>query len=456
MISDFRFQISNLVGVGLFLLNASCSTEQSSIKTTWTADISPIIHKNCMPCHRPDGGGPFNLITYNDVAKRKSMIKYVTGIKYMPPWPADKDYRHFANEKGLTDDEIEIIKNWVDNDAPYGDSSINMAVPEFPVGSQLGVPDLVLTMRDSFLIKGENKDVFVMGKIPFEILKDTFIRAIEFVPGNRSLVHHMNGHLVSYTDKKTDINEGKHILEYNQLTESERILEALDLPNDDGSYPRLTENICNYLPSVLPVEYPEGIGGYAFPKKGAIFMNDLHYGPTPKDGWDQSSFNIFYADKKPERPLKEFYLGTYGISPVLPDLVIKPNETKEVYSEYRLKEDISLLTINPHMHLIGKSFKAYAVTPVGDTIPLIEISKWDFRWQYYYTFEKIQVLKKGTLIRAEGVYDNTADNPWNPNNPPQTIRDRDDVSMRTTDEMFQLILMYVDYKNGDENIDLSK
>ena len=445
--------------VSFLVVFTSCEVQQEvkKIEPTWTANIAPIIHENCMPCHRPSGGGPFNLIAYKDVKKRKKMIRYVTGIRYMPPWPADKEYRHFVNERGLTDDQIELLKEWIDHGAPYGDTNKVVEPPQFVEKSHLGEPDMVLTMKDSFRIDGDNLDHFVMGKIPFELPYDTFVEAIEFVPGNRNLVHHVNAHYVTYEqDQREDIYSGKYILEYNQLSESEEIFEAIGLANDDGTYPPLTENICNYLPSVVPMIYPEGIGGYKLAKKGAILMNDLHYGPTPKDAWDQSSFNIFFADKEPERPMKEFYLGTYGVSPVLPELVVQPGEIKQVYSEYRLKEDISVLTINPHMHLIGKSFKAYAIAPEGDTIPLINIPKWDFRWQYYYTFEKIQVLKKGTLIHAEGVYDNTKDNPWNPYNPPKVIRDRDDVSMRTTDEMFQLIIMYVDYKDGDENIVLGE
>lgn len=446
--------------ISAVILLSSCDGNETQFKDsapTWVDDISPIVHQNCMPCHRPDGGGPFNLIEYRDVAKRKKMVRYVTSIRYMPPWPADKSYRHYANEQGLTEEQIQKIKDWADAGAPYGDSSIAVIPPKYAVKSHLGEPDLVITMKDSFLIKGTNLDQFVMGKIPFELPNDTFVEAIEFVPGNRNFVHHVNGHLVTYNEeKRKDIYAGQHILEYNQLSKSQEIFEAISLANDDGTYPALTENICNYLPSVVPMIYPEGIGGYKFPKKGAILMNDLHYGPTPKDEWDKSSFNIFFAEKKPERPMQEFYLGTYGVSPVLPDLIIQPGEIKKVHSEYRLKKDISLLTINPHMHLIGKSFKAFAIEPTGDTIPLVSIPKWDFRWQYYYTFEKIQVLKKGTLIHAEGVYDNTKDNPWNPYNPPRVIRDRDDVSMRTTDEMFQLIMMYVDYKDGDENIVLGE
>jgi hypothetical protein len=118
-----------------------------------------------------------------------------------------------------------------------------------------------------------------------------------------------------------------------------------------------------------------------------------------------------------------------------------------------MPDDISLISIVPHMHLIGKKFWSYAIKPSGDTIPLIRINNWDFRWQYFYKFKKLLKIPKGTTIYVEGVFDNTASNPNNPFSPPQEIRERNG-SMKTTDEMFQLIVTYVPYQKGDEAFDL--
>jgi hypothetical protein len=101
------------------------------------------------------------------------------------------------------------------------------------------------------------------------------------------------------------------------------------------------------------------------------------------------------------------------------------------------------------MHLIGRNFTAYALTPANDTIRLIRINNWDFRWQYFYTFPKMVKIPAGSLIRAEGIYDNTSKNPLNPYSPPRAISGRNG-SMKVTDEMFQLIVNYVPYKPGDE------
>ena len=146
-------------------------------------------------------------------------------------------------------------------------------------------------------------------------------------------------------------------------------------------------------------------------------------------------------------------LSTGKRAEVTPALIVPPNTVKSFKAVKVIEKDISLLTVIPHMHLIGKTFKAYALTPQGDTINLVRINKWDFRWQYFCTFKKMVKIPAGSRIVAEGVYDNTAQNPNNPYNPPRELRERDG-SMRTTDEMFQLICVYVNYKPGDENIPL--
>jgi hypothetical protein len=182
-------------------------------------------------------------------------------------------------------------------------------------------------------------------------------------------------------------------------------------------------------------------------------MHHVHYGPTPVDQTDSSYFNIFFAKEPPKRPTYTLLLGTLGRAPVVPPLVIPPNTTKTFRTQFTLPADISVLTINPHMHLLGKTFLAYAVLPAGDTIPLIRIPRWDFRWQYFYTFEKILKLPRGTTVHAEATFDNTSNNPNNPFSPPREVREQG-ASMRSTDEMFQCIITMMPYQAGDENIRL--
>lgn len=149
----------------------------------------------------------------------------------------------------------------------------------------------------------------------------------------------------------------------------------------------------------------------------------------------------------------EIQLGTLGISEIVPPLIIPPDTVMTFRTRATVREDISLLTLNPHMHLLGKSFLAYALTPQGDTIRLVRIPKWDFRWQYNYTFPSMVKLPAGSTVYVEGVFDDIRNNPNNPFDPPQTVREPEG-NMRTTDEMFQLIITYLPYRPGDEKIRL--
>ena len=293
----------------------------------------------------------------------------------------------------------------------------------------------------------------MLTKLPFELDTDTNIRLIEFVPGNKQLVHHLNAHLITYDKEKSDhLKYVKPILN-GDIHNDSSAFHQLNIPYSDGGFPKLLPSVSNYLPGVEPIVYPDGIGGYRVNKQSAILVKDLHFGPSPIEDSDHSYFNIYFDKNPPGRQIGEFILGTQGVSPVIPPLVIAPNEVKKFQTETIISEDISVLTINPHMHLIGKKYKAYAVEPNGDTIPLIKIDDWNFRWQYFYTFRKILHLPAGSLIKVEATFDNTLNNMDNPFNPPQFITG-EKGSMKTTDEMLQLIVSYLPYQEGDENLKL--
>ncbi|MFL5763114.1 MAG: c-type cytochrome [Bacteroidia bacterium] len=426
-------------------------------KVTFSEHIAPIIYKNCTTCHRPGEAGPFSLITYQDAKSKSSLMKFVTSTRFMPPWPADANYTHFIDEKVLTGDEIAMIGKWVDEGCPVGDSTKIPPPPVFPKGSQLGDPDFVISFRDVYKIPGNAQDHFLLMRVPYELPQDQYISAIEVVPGNRKLLHHVNAQLLSYEPgKKKDVMAGNVVIDLDSFPDKLSAYKELGLANDDGvTFPMLTPSVTNYLPGVTPPIYPEGIGGFKLTKKGALFLKDIHYGPSRVDTTDRTSFNVFFSKQPPKRPTQEFQMGTYGVSPVVPKLVVPPDEIKTFTSDYTVPFDISILTVNPHMHLLGKSFLAYAITPQKDTIRLIKIDKWDFRWQYFYTFKTMVKIPAGSRIHAEGVYDNTKNNPNNPFSPPRVVAEREG-SMRTSDEMFQFIVTYLPYQAGDEKISLER
>jgi hypothetical protein len=419
-------------------------------KPVFSQDIAPILFQNCVPCHRKEGAAPFPLTTYAEVLRKAKTIAKVTASRFMPPWPADITYSHFVGEKQLSVHEINVIHSWVEQGCAEGDTSKLPALPLFSGGSSFGKPDLVLKMKSPFRIPGDNTDHFYLMKFPYELPKDTFIRFIEFVPGKKKRVHHVNGFLIQYylPEKKKNVFDGD-AFEDTQTMDASEAYQKMKLPNDDGTFPMLTPSAVNYLPGVEAPAYPDDIGGFRMKRKGAIFLKDIHYGPSPKEEYDSSYFNVFFSARAPKRQLLEFQMGTLGKTPVEPALLIPPNEVKTFVTQYKVPDAWSLITINPHMHLLGKSFWAFAIQPNGDTIPLIRIKNWDFRWQYFYTFKKMLKIPAGSVIKAIAVYDNTAANKLNPFNPPQAVAERNG-SMRTTDEMFQFILNYVPYLAGDE------
>ena len=422
---------------------------------TYATHVAPLIWAHCMPCHRPGHAGPFPLITYADVRRKARTVRYMVEKRHMPPWPADTAYTRFLGERVLTAREIALIAAWVGQGAPPGDTAMLPEPPPITSPLRWRRPDTVIWMPEPFHIPGDARDRFVITKAPFTLEQDTFLQAVEFVPGNRRAVHHMNGALVSYTEgKRRDVHAGFAYIDADRSATPDAY-SALQLQNDDGSWPALTPNIVNHLPGMDPVLLPPGIGGHRITRKGAFLMNTIHYGPLLRDTTDRSCFNLWFMDKPPERPMKEIQIGTRGLTPVVPELIIPADSVMSFSSRYTLPTAISVVTINPHMHLLGRSFLAFAVTPLGDTIPLVRIPDWDFRWQYAYTFPYLLPIPQGSTIEVHGTFDNTRNNPNNPYDPPRTAYAPPDGNMRTTDEMFQFFVNYVDHRPGDDTISLA-
>jgi len=330
---------------------------------------------------------------------------------------------------------------------PRGDSSKEPKTPKFYEGSFFGKPDIVIKSLKPIEIKGNGTDAFLMVKFPFAVPREMYVQYVEFVPDKRKLVHHVNGHLLSYDQaRKYDYLKGESNLE-DALKDFTSSYQKMGLTYTDGKKPELPSllpNVVYYLPGYTPPVYNEDIGGFKLPMNGLFFLKNIHYGPSNVDCLDSSYINVFFRKTPPKRPVYETQMGTFGISEIEPKLVIPPNEIKTFHTQAKIFSDISILSVNPHMHLIGKTFTAYAIPPQGDTIKLVRINKWDFRWQYYYTYENPVKIPNGSIIHVYGTYDNTDKNPFNPFHPPRLIEQGEgNESMKTTEEMFQLILSYI-------------
>lgn len=428
----------------------ACSTTSETSDLTFSNDIAPVVFENCSVCHYNEGPAPFPLTNYGEVKRKAQTIKEVISSGYMPPWPADTSFTSFIGEKKLSEKDIRKLISWIDGGSPKGFSNI-----EFKETSlEKPKADLVLKLP-KIEIEGNNTDQFYIMKVPFELSEEKFIKLAVLVPGNSKIVHHCDAQLIIYEEgKKSDLYSGKGSVNVNDYEDYPSAFRAMNVLNDDDSYPSLSPGIMHYLPGSEWQRYPEQIGGFKATKQAVVLINQMHYGPSPKSTFDQSELHLFFSDKAPERPVKELVFGSGGQGKIIPDLVIPPRKISEFRIEYILPETISVLTVNPHMHLLGKDFEAIAIAPDGKETSLIRINSWDFRWQNFYNFKKPVILEAGSKVLVKAHFDNTSENPFNPNIPPILV-DGLEGSMRSTDEMFQFSLNYMNYQEGDEEIDLS-
>jgi len=389
---------------------------------TFNDHVVHIIHRNCAPCHHEGGIGPFPLITYQDVAKRADFIRKVTSTRYMPPWKADPTFQRYKNERLLKPHEINLIKVWVENGAPEGDPQKAPPAPTFANNPHLDMePDLVLTMKEPYEISDTGIEDFRFFSVPTNLEKDVYIKAIEFEPGNRRYVHHSR----IMVDTTNLIRGIDGMSEYDP-----RIKEFQKTPLAD-------EFLYGWVPGNLPIVFPDGTGKPL--KKNSDLIFNVHYAPSGVPDTDQSTVKLYFTKKPVRREVKTFALRENDITNQ--PFVIPANEVKTFYLRSApLSHEIQLISVLPHMHTLGQSFTAYAITPDGEVVPLVRINDWDFNWQSTYVFREPLTLPEKSVIYAEGVYDNTSNNPENPNVPPKTVT----YGWNTTDEMMNLIMYYLD------------
>ena len=435
--------INKIVLVSFILLALFVKT--SAQKLTYTKDIAPIIQTKCVTCHKPNDAAPFSLLTYEDVAKRTTFIKKVVQSRYMPPWKADPHYVDYSNNRSLSDEEIDKIVKWIDDKAPRGSKKSTQALQPVIEGTSYGrKPDLVLKPSSTYTLPGDNFERFIVYKIPFELPDSASVEAVEFFSNNKKIVHHVN-YAIHEVPEGIDILSAPDMI---NLTEDDRSKASAYLP-----FKKTITYYGGWIPGSSYESYPKGFG-WVMPRRGVVLLT-VHYAPSAKDEPSISGVNLFFTKTPVKRKVKVISFGSGGIGEkqIRPNFFIFPNAIQT----FRLDitnpgEDFSVMYVWPHMHLLGKSFKAYGIAPTGDTIRLASIPEWDFRWQEIYKFKKLVRIPKGTVLHIEGTYDNTAANPFNPNKPPRPVLSKGD--MLTTDEMLTLLMIFLPYEEGDESISL--
>ena len=389
---------------------------------TYSEDIAPIIYNKCLQCHHSGGIAPLSLETYADAISNAGMIQHVTSSGEMPPWLPDTLFQEYAYENTLDINEISIILDWVLNGVPIGDTSLLPPFPSFSNTSNLGPADLEIQIPTYSSNANTNSDDYVCFSIPSGLTQDRKVRAIEVIPGNIQIVHHVLVSIDEYGSSSTSINPNCMAPQGDQVVSYVPGSVPLEFPMD--SLNKFGVEIPAYSNVVLGMHYPEGSFGQIDSTKVKFY---------------------FYPQITNIRAINTEYLINEGLPPD-PPFFLPPNQITQMSSSYGpIMNDISLMSIFPHMHLLGKQMLCYAVTPTNDTINLIRINKWDFEWKGTYLFKKFLKIPAGSIIYASGSYDNTA-SISNPN--PVLVQS----GLNTQDEMFVFIFQFLDYQQGDENI----
>ncbi len=376
---------------------------------TFNNQIVRIFQENCQVCHHPGDIGPFSMMTYRDVSPYARSIKQETQARRMPPWKPVQGYGEFIGERRLTQQQIDLIAQWVDSGAPEGDPRDLPEPLEFSPDWTLGTPDLVLEPDAPFTLEAEGNDVYRCFSMPTGLLENRNVSAVEVRPGNRGVVHHV-------------------ILFQDSLGLSSRLRADDSQPGYNcfggpGFLP--TGAFGGWVPGNRPRFLPDRMGIRT--TAGDRVVMQVHYHRKGATVQDRTRVGIYFA----RTPVDRYYT----FLPILNDRFVLPagDPSRTVTASLTLPPFINLrgISIIPHMHLLGKQIRVDAVYPGGDRRPLIFIDDWNFDWQDTYFFRNPVPLPALTRLELTSIYDNSASNPRNPNDPPKDVR----WGEQTTDEM---------------------
>jgi hypothetical protein len=345
------------------------------LAVTFYRDVLPILQNHCQECHRPGEMAPMSLRTYEETRPWAKAIRDQVRSRKMPPWPADPCCGHFSNDRSLKDSEIETIAKWVDTGAAKGDLQDAPAEKAWPEGWNLPSHDLELTMRKPFEVLASGAVEYQYFPIATGFKEDRWIQAVEVRPGNRTVVHHI---VVYIREPGSTWTHG----------------------------PTKSDILTVYAPGSTPDSWPDGMAKLI--KAGSDLVLEIHYTPNGKPVTDRTSIALVFAKKPPEKRVLTLQLNN--------DHFLIPAGEKDyrVTAWGSMPNDALLLNFFPHMHLRGKSFQFALKDGDNGLKTLLNVPNYSFFWQLSYRLETPISLKKGVRLQCWGTFDNSANNPGNP------------------------------------------
>jgi mono/diheme cytochrome c family protein len=400
---------STVLAILLLPIPSPPRAQGDEVAVTFTEHVAPIVFAHCAQCHRPGEVAPFPLLSYEDVRKRGKTIARVTQKRYMPPWHPVEGHGEFAGSLRLGDEQIETLRRWVEGGMPEGDPAKLPALPKFTDGWQLGEPDLVVRMPKGFEVPAQGPDLYRSFAIPLGLDEDRWLTAIEVRPSARSVLHH----IVFTFDEPGSPRSGM------------RGFRALGSAALGG-----------WAVGGMPRELPLGLARHV-PKGAALVLNS-HFHPSGKPEVEQTTIGLHFTERAPTRSLVPLQLPPlFG---AVAGLSVKAGQKDfELRDEFTLPVAAEAIEVGGHAHMICTQMQVWITPPGGERRSIFWIDDWDFDWQNRYQYAAPVPLPAGTKVEVALRYDNSADNPDNPFDPPRDIR----WGRESTDEMGSVTLLLV-------------
>lgn len=378
--------------------------ETTIADVTYHNRISRIVQENCLECHRKGGVAPFSLASYKDVVGNAAMIRSVVNDGLMPPWfakPIEGVDHAWANDRSLSDVDKRDLIAWLRGDKPVGNSADAPLLRNYPSEWSIGEPDEIISLPRQVKVKATGQMPYVNLKVKTNYKEDRWVTATEIRPTFAEVVHHV----LVFVIPKEDAGKRRN------LNAEDRGFLAAYVPGN--TWRKWGDGFAKYLPA------------------GATLHFQMHYTPNGRAVHDQTRLGLTFAKAPPENIVKIASLSNHKIS--IPPRAPNHRESRRLY----IPSDVEIMSFLPHMHLRGKAFRYDLLDPGGKRSTLLDIPEYDFNWQLQYRYTKPLLVKAGSTIEAVAWYDNSPDNPANPN-PNETVKWGDQ-----TDE--EMLIGYIEY-----------
>jgi hypothetical protein len=348
---------------------AAICAAQSGIE--FHKDVEPILQKHCQQCHRPGEAAPMPLLSYAQTRPWAKAIKTAILSGKMPPWHADSHYGKFSNDLSMPPADKETLTAWIDAGAPEGNLADAPTPRKFTDGWQIPRPDVIFEMPETFVVPAGGSIDYQYFPVPTNFTEDKWVEAVEVRPGDRSVVHHA--------------------------------IVVTGEAGDDQSQ----DFLAGYAPGTVPQIWKPGQARLI--KAGSFLIFQMHYTAKGRPAHDRTRIGLVFAKKPATEQIVAMQATAHR-------LAIPPGDPNyRVTAIATIDEPCTLVGLRAHMHMRGKEFTFRAIYPSGAVETLLSIPHYDFNWQPYYYLETPKVLPRGTRIEAIGVFDNSANNPANPN-----------------------------------------